>query len=380
MKLLTIIGEASGDLHGANVLREIKKINPAMKIIGTGGNLFKTVADQTYHSIEEMEVIGLFEVLKHWKKLKRIFQRMVNLLDSESPDAVFLVDYVGFNLRFAEQAKKKNIPVYFYISPQIWAWKKNRIQKIRDYVDKLIVLFPFEVKYFADRNVQVECFGHPLLDIVKTNTNQKSCFQKWGLSSSKKLVSLLPGSRHQEIKKHLPILLKTIPLISKAYKNTQFVCITPSKKSSTIAQKILSSQKLKIPLICEDAYNLIGNSDLALTASGTVTLETAILKTPMIIFYKINFLSYLLFRYIFNVQIIGLPNIVMKEKFVPELLSNSLTPEKIAQKSIEILEKKAVFEKMKKKFSHLKNKLGTKGAYKNTAKYLHKQFKQFHKI
>ena len=163
------------------------------------------------------------------------------------------------------------------------------------------MLFPFEVKYFADRNVQVKCFGHPLLDIVKTNTNQKSCFQKWGLSSSKKLVSLLPGSRHQEIKKHLPILLKTIPLISKAYKNTQFVCITPSKKSSTIAQKILSSQKLKIPLICEDAYNLIGNSDLALTASGTVTLETAILKTPMIIFYKINFLSYLLFRYIFNV-------------------------------------------------------------------------------
>ena len=261
-------------------------------------------------------------------------------------NAVFLVDYVGFNLRFAAQAKKRNIPVYFYISPQIWAWKKNRIQKIRDYVDKLIVLFPFEVKYFADRNVQVKCFGHPLLDIVKTNTNQKSCFQKWGLSSSKKLVSLLPGSRHQEIKKHLPILLKTIPLISKAYKNTQFVCITPSKKSSTIAQKILSSQKLKIPLICEDAYNLIGNSDLALTASGTVTLETAILKTPMIIFYKINFLSYLLFRYIFNVQIIGLPNIVMKEKFVPELLSNSLTPEKIAQKSIEILEKKAVFEKI----------------------------------
>ena len=164
-----------------------------------------------------MEVIGLIEVLKHWKKLKRIFQRMVHLLDSESPDAVFLVDYVGFNLRFAAQAKKRNIPVYFYISPQIWAWKKNRIQKIRDYVDKLIVLFPFEVKYFADRNVQVECFGHPLLDIVKTNTIKKKCFQEWNLSPSKKLVSLLPGSRMQEIKKHLPknypsILLKTICL------------------------------------------------------------------------------------------------------------------------------------------------------------------------
>ena len=116
MKLLTIIGETSGDLHGGNVLIEIKKINPAIKIIGTGGNLFKTVANQTYHSIEEMEVIGLIEVLKHWKKLKRIFQRMVHLLDSESPDAVFLVDYVGFNLRFAAQAKKRNIPVYFYIS------------------------------------------------------------------------------------------------------------------------------------------------------------------------------------------------------------------------------------------------------------------------
>ena len=124
MKLLTIIGEASGDLHGANVLREIKKINPAMKIIGTGGNLFKTVADQTYHSIEEMEVIGLFEVLKHWKKLKRIFQRMVNLLDSESPDAVFLVDYVGFNLRFAEQAnivEKKYSSLFL-----IWAWKNSQ--------------------------------------------------------------------------------------------------------------------------------------------------------------------------------------------------------------------------------------------------------------
>ena len=128
MKLLTIIGETSGDLHGANVLREIKKINPAMKIIGTGGNLFKTVADQTYHSIEEMEVIGLFEVLKHWKKLKSIFQRMVNLLDSESPDAVFLVDYVGFNLRFAAQAKKRNIPVYFCIFRRKFGLgKKNRI-------------------------------------------------------------------------------------------------------------------------------------------------------------------------------------------------------------------------------------------------------------
>ena len=166
-----------------------------MKIIGTGGNLFKNVADQTYHSIEEMEVIGLFEVLKHWKKLKRIFQRMVNLLDSESPDAVFLVDYVGY-LRFAEQAKKKNIPVYFYISPQIWAWKKNRIQKIRDYVDKLIVLFPFEVKYFADRNVQVECFGHPLLDIVKTNTNQKVVFKNGDCILLKNLYLYCPVSRN----------------------------------------------------------------------------------------------------------------------------------------------------------------------------------------
>ena len=230
-------------------------------------------------------------------------------------------------------------------------------------INKLITWLVFLVKYFGGWKVGSLGAIHPSIAQAIQIKGIMVCF-KIG---------------YQEIKKHLPILLKTIPLISKAYKNTQFVCITPSKKSSTIAQKILSSQKLKIPLICEDAYNLIGNSDLALTASGTVTLETAILKTPMIIFYKINFLSYLLFRYIFNVQIIGLPNIVMKEKFVPELLSNSLTPEKIAQKSIEILEKKAVFEKMKKKFSHLKNKLGTKGAYKNTAKYLHKQFKQFHK-
>ncbi len=381
-KILTIIGEASGDLHGGNVLVKLKKINPSLKIIGTGGKLFQSIADKTYHFIEEMEVVGLIEVFKSWKKLKAILQKMTALLDSELPDAVFLVDYVGFNLRFAEQAKKRKIPVYFYISPQIWAWKKKRIQKIRDYVDKLIVLFPFEKKYFANRGMQVECFGHPLLDIVKTSSSKEKCFHKFHLSLSKKLVCLLPGSRQQEIKKHLPVLLKTVPLLARKDKNVQFVCITASKEALIVAKAVFSSQKnsvqknqQKVFFVCEDSYNLISYAALALTSSGTVTLETAILETPMIIFYQANSLSYFIFKYLFKIRIIGLPNIVMGKKFVPELVQSNFTPQKLTQKSLEILQKKTIYQKMTTHFPSLKKKLGTKGAYKNTAKYLHKQIK-----
>ena len=375
-KLFVIIGEHSGDLHGGNVLKELKKMSSHLEIIGTGGKIFQKQAKKTFYTTEELEIIGLWEVVKNWVYLKNIFQKIVHLLDKEKPDAVFLVDYVGFNLRLAKEAKKRGIYVFFYIAPQVWAWKKNRIKDIARWIDKLLVLFPFEVDFFAQENIQVECFGHPLLDIAKTNLTKKEIFQRSNFSLKQKLICLLPGSRKQEIKAHFPTLLKTVEVLSQK-ENFQFVCVVPSSSALKIVEEINKNSAIppsirkKIFYFTGEVYNFIGHSDLALVASGTVTLETAILQTPMIIFYHTSSLSFFLARYLFKIKNLGLPNIVNKKKFIPELLQNNFTPSNLSQLALKILSKETEYYEMKKEFPSLIQRLGKKGSYKKTAQFLH---------
>lgn len=369
-KIFVVIGEISGDLHGGNVLKELKKNSPHLEIIGTGGDSFEKLAKKVFYNIKELEIIGIWEVIKKWNYLKSILNKTISLLDKEKPDAVFLVDYVGFNLRFAKAAKQRGIPVYFYVAPQVWSWKKNRTKVITRWIDKLIVLFPFEVDFFARENIAVECFGHPLLDIVKTTLTKKKILKKENLDPQKKLISILPGSRKQELDLHLPVLLKTVEILNKK-KDLQFVCLLSSKNDLKQAKKISknSSAANLITYRIGNIYNLLGHSNLALVASGTATLETAILKTPMIIFYRTSQISFFLARYIFRVKNIGLPNIINKKKFIPELLQNDFNPQNLSKQALLFLEKKKG-EKMQKEFSSLIKKLGEKGSYKKTAKFL----------
>lgn len=376
-KILVIIGEVSGDLHGGLVLKKLKRMIPSLKIIGTGGKIFQQVADKMYFSVEDLAVVGFFEVLQKLKRLKKIFATIVEVLDFEKPDAVFLVDYVGFNLKLAEEAKKRNIKVYFYVSPQVWAWRKNRTKKMKEVIDELIVLFPFEVDYLAKRGIQAKCFGHPLLDIVKTTKSKSQIIREYGLKNDK-YICIFPGSREQEIKRHIPILFKSILLLEKKIGLSQFVFIAPTleilQMIKTLFQKsdLRSSLKSIIIFSIEDRYNLIEHSDLVLAKVGTVTLETTILTTPLIIFYRVSWITYFLAKHIFRVKNLALPNIIAKKIIIPELIQASFNPTNLVKHLLDLLEKGEKYQTMKEELSKIKFQLGNRDAYNKTAIFLAK--------
>jgi len=339
-------------------------------MIGTGGKLLESAGLKPYHTVEEMAVIGFQEVLKRYRHFKGIYDNMVQTLDRERPDAVLLVDYAGFNLKFAAEAKQRGIKVIFYIAPQVWAWKKKRIEKIKAYVDHLIVLFPFEVDFFNAENMESTCFGHPLLDIVKPDVEKKSFFEQHKLDLNQKVVSLLPGSRGNEVRNHLPILLQTALILKKEYKQIQFVYPLASTVKKKDILPYLAEVDLAVRVVEGDTYNAVAHSDFAIVASGTATLETAILQTPLIIFYRVTAATFFIGRYLLGIKSVGLPNIVAGEDLVPELIQHNSSPEDLALRVKSYLESPTKYDALKKGISQVKGKLGEHGAYKKTAEYI----------
>ena len=248
--------------------------------------------------------------------------------------------------------------------------EKNRIHKIKAVVDELIVLFPFEVEYFLREKLKTHCFGHPLLEYTKPNISKEEFLQRWDLSSSKKLVSILPGSRRNEILKHLPTLVEMAEILSEEKDDIQLVIpLAPTVKKRNILP-YLKDKKVKITIVENDTYNCIFNSDLAIVTSGTATLETAILQTPLIVIYRVSLLTYLVGKYIFGIRTIGLPNIVSGREIVPEMTQWNFTPSRLAAKVLEIFDNPEIYQKIKTDLKQMKESLGTPGSYNNTAKFI----------
>ena len=372
-KLMVISGEASGDLHGGNVVQRLKLLRPDLEIIGTGGDNLAAAGARLFYRVEDLAVIGFSEVLKVYKHLKAVFDDLVRKLDEEKPDAVLLIDYPAFNLKFAGEAKKRGIKVIFYIAPQVWAWKKNRIHKIKALVDELIVLFPFEVDFFKKEGMKTHCFGHPLLDIAEPTLDRKDFIQKWQLSPTKKTISLLPGSRKNEIAKHLPLLCETAKQIARERDDIQFIYpLAPTVSKASVASDLYQKNP-SITLIEADTYNTIAHSDLALVTSGTATLETAILKTPLIIIYKSSLVTYLIGKYMLRIKAIGLPNIIADREIVPED-PHFVSPGKIANWVNYYLTNGEAYLKIKQNLIELRSQLGEKGAYQKTAAFINTLF------
>ena len=368
-KLLVIAGEVSGDIHGGNVIQELRAFRPDLDIFGVGGEYLRSAGGRLFYRVEDLAVLGFVEVAKRYRSIKAIFDRMVRELDRELPDAVLLVDYPGFNLRFAEEAKKRGIPVFYYISPQVWAWKKGRVEKIKRVVDHLIVLFPFEVEFYAREGMEAHCFGHPLLDIVyPTADREETCF-RWGLDPEKRLISLLPGSRENEIRNHLPLLYETAKILSDRRNDLQFVFPLALTVRKEAFSPFVNRGEIEARVVEGDTYNAVASSDFALVASGTATLETAILGTPLILFYKSTLSTYLIAKYLFKIQQIGLPNIVAGRSVVPEVLYGS-SPTKMAEKVLFFLENEGRYNTMRRDLIGVKDKLGEKGAYQKTARFI----------
>ena len=355
-KIFIIAGEPSGDLHGSNLARYLKELSPNIELLGMGGEKMRAAAVRLLHNITPLAVVGFTEVVKNLARFRRIFNALTRELDKQRPDAVVLIDYPGFNLRFAKEVKKKNIPLLYYISPQVWAWGKGRIRIIKKLVDKMIVLFKFEEELYKKAEVPVVFVGHPLLDSeIALKDNRSDTLT----------IALLPGSRKAEVQKILPIMLKTGKIISSHLKNVRFlISKSPNVKEKRFRQTI---KKFSLPITLAENNRCLQEADLILVCSGTATLETALYQKPMLIIYKTSFLTALLAKFLVKIPYIGLINIVAGKKIVPEFIQYKAKPQRIAKEALELIRNRQKIEETKGELRKAILNLGTAGASKRAA-------------
>lgn len=359
--ILIICGEASGDLHAANVAKAIFEINPKIKISGVGGINLSRAGAQIIYDIKDIAVIGLFNVLKKLPKFLSLQKFILQEIKEKRPDAIILVDFSGFNLRLAQKINKA-IPTIYYISPQVWASRQGRIKTIKKYVHKMIVLFKFEENFYRKYGIGTEFIGHPLLDIVRPTMAKQEFLTKYMLSDSKTTIALLPGSRRQEIENILPIMLKASVIIDKNIKNIQFIIAKTTQVDWAIYNRKVAGFNIDLKIIEEKTYDCLNVADFCLVTSGTATIETAIMQKPFVVIYKINLLNYLLYRLQVKVPYIGMVNIVAKEKIIPEFIQFQATPENIASEVVRILNDPSKIQQIKSHLTQIKSLLGEPGA------------------
>ena len=366
-KLLIIAGEASGDLHGAGLVRELKKLNPGIEYSGVGGSKLKEEGMAILFSIDRLAFMGFYEVLKNLALIQELKNKLLDFIDQNKPDLVILIDYPGFNLRFAKEVKKRNIPVLYYISPQVWAWGKRRVKAISKLVDRMLVFFPFEEELYKQEEVRVNFIGHPLLDLVKPSFSKQDFRNRLKIREGESLIGILPGSRWQEIENILPPMLRSCSILKQRLKNLKIAIGLAPTIDVNKAELFLKKTNPEVQFLKDSTYDLMSHSDLLLVTSGTATLESAISGTPLIILYKTSFLTYFIARLMVKIPFIGMVNIVAGEKIVPEFIQFQIKPQKIAQEMERILKDKDKYERIKVKLNQVKNRLGQKGAYQRGA-------------
>lgn len=364
--ILIIAGEASGDTHGAGLVRELRKKNSDLQFFGIGGDQMMKEGVKTIRHVREMSFLGFSEVVKHLPFVRQVFREMVTLLKERNPSLVLLIDYPGFNLRFAKASKKHGIPVLYYISPQVWAWGRGRVKKIARRIDRMVVIFPFEEHIYREADVDVQFVGHPLKDVVRVKNLREEFFKEQGLDPSKPVVGLVPGSRSQEIRNLLPEMIKACNLLQEKIPNLQPILGFAPMLSNNVYEPFLKKDET-IRTVRNKTYEVMAHSDVVMVASGTATLETAILGTPLVILYKMSHPSFLLGKALIRVKHIGLVNIVAGEKIVPELIQGNVKADRIAEEVSSLLTNGERIKRMKKDLKLVSRRLGKKGATKRAA-------------
>jgi lipid-A-disaccharide synthase len=366
--VMIVAGEASGDMHGASLVREMQKRDPSLNFYGIGGNRLKEAGVKLLANASEMAVVGLTEVIAKLGRFITVMNLMKKSLDDVKPDLVILIDYAGFNLRLAKAAHQRGIKVFYYISPQVWASRQGRIQQIKKFVNKMAVILPFEVDTYAHKGFIVEYVGHPLLDLVKTEYSRLESRKKFGLVENITTIGLLPGSRMSEVVKLLPEMLKAAEIMARKIPDIQFVLPLADTLNEKNIADIISGSAIKVNIINGRTYDVISCADLAIVASGTATLETALLGIPMIIVYKISPLTYFIGKMIITVKNIGIVNIIAGKTIVPELIQNEANGPRIADEALAILTNDERRHEIIRDLAEIRAKLGTPGAAIRAAK------------
>jgi lipid-A-disaccharide synthase len=361
-KILLVAGEVSGDLHGSYLVEAIHRIDPEIQFFGVGGEGLKRVGMRLLHHSQSLSVVGITEVFVKLKSILKALRTLKRSLERENPDLVILIDFPDFNLRLAKIAHRKGIPILYYISPQVWAWRPGRVKLIARLVKKMVVLFPFEVPLYEAAGVDVEWVGHPLLDIVKPSLSKEMAFQQFGLDPGRRTIGLLPGSRIHEIERLLPSLLASAQLLQEEIPDLQFVIpLAPGISRATLLSR-MNPISVPVKLVEGFTYDVMNLCELLITASGTATLEAAILGKPMIIIYKVSFSTYWIGRALVRVNHIGLPNLVAEKEIALELIQKDVNPQRIVEEALRILRNPLLSRKMTESMGEVRHKLGEPGA------------------
>jgi lipid-A-disaccharide synthase len=370
-KIFIMTGEASGDMHGGMLVHALKKLNSFLDFYGVGGTRLKKENVKLLYNFAKFTSMGIIEPLFKLHFYKTALENILDLIFSNKIRTVILIDFPGFNLLLAKKIKKNynNVQIIYYISPQIWAWHYSRINKIKKYVDAMVVLYPFEEEIYRKEGVKAFFAGNPLADII---SDKLARTQSIILKSRNTCIGLLPGSRLSEVKRHLPAMLDAAYLLQKKYKLSFLIPMAKGEAGSYVSRILNSTyyQKLNIKLIYNNTYKAIESCKFIIISSGTATLETAIIGKPMIVIYRIDFLSELLARLVLKIRNIALVNIVAEKKICPELLQRNVTGKKIFVEACKYLDNNNLMKEMIKEIHKVKYKLGKKGAINRIAKLM----------
>lgn len=367
-RVLIVAGEASGDMHAAAVVKSIRQRMPEAEFAGIGGARMREAGVDILVDSAQMAVVGLFEVLAHFPTLYGALQLMRRQLRETRPDLLILVDYPDFNLRLAKTAKELGIKVLYYISPQVWAWRQERVHMIGQRIDMMAVVFPFEVPFYENAHVPVRFVGHPLVDEIGEPADRDTMLRDFGLDPQRKTLGLFPGSRRSELKRLLPVLLDSARQLRREQPQVQFLLPVASTLSEDYVQSFLQGyEDLDIRLVNNRFYDVTCACDAVISASGTATLEIALLGTPLAVIYKIKPLSYRIMRRMIKVPHIALCNIVAGERVATELIQHDATPEKIVAEAKRLLNDTDCVAAMRHKLSGIRARLGGGGAAGNVA-------------
>lgn len=361
-------GEASGDKHAANMFLEMRALNPEINAFGMGAAAMRTAGIDVVYDSTSIAVIGVIEVIKHYPEIRRALQLMHNLLQTRKPDLLVCVDYKDFNFKLASYAKRLGIKVLFYVSPQVWAWRPGRVKQYAKVITAMAVIFPFETCYYEAENVPVRYVGHPSVDKVKPMYSKQHAMQRYGLDPNKPVLGLLPGSRANEIKRLLPVMLAAAELIIKQHPDVQLVL----PQAHSISDELLShylDPNLTLKIVKNEMYDVVQCCDAVMTSSGTATLEVALLGIPMLIAYRLSPITYGLGRLLVKTPFIGLPNIVASKAIIREFIQHEANAPALAQEAIKLLSDTVYADNMRKELSGVKQRLGQGGASHNMAQW-----------
>lgn len=360
--IVIVAGEESGDRHAAEIVCQFKTEHPNVHFSGIGGYHLQSAGVDLISDLARFGVTGITEVIRHLHVIRRAFKAIQAHLILNKPDLLVLVDYPGFNLRLAKFAKKQGIRVLYYVSPQIWAWKANRIHTIRECVDRMAVIFPFEKKIYEKAGVPVTFVGHPLMKHMITPAPQEQSREMLGLPINQRLIAMLPGSRTHEIERHMPVFIETAKRLLRQYSDLHFVIPVAGTLDPEIMADYATQSNLPITLIQGKAVEVAACSDCIIVASGTASLECALLEKPMCIIYKTAPLSYIAACCLVKIQYVGLCNILENRMIVPELLQYDCNADELTPLVSQLLENSRLSKAIKKHLHHLKQSLSSEEA------------------